>query len=131
MEEKFRLKKVEELIVRDEKFLFTILSYFMILIISLNSIFSLSVALGITASLIFFLINILFLGNTLFEKECPFLRFILGSLMFLLFLGIIGWAILIIYNLDIIRVTIALCVLAGLSSTMNRLKARHEKQESK
>jgi len=131
MEKAFRLKKVEELIVRDEKFLFTMISYFMILIISMNSIFSLSVALGIIASLIFFLINILFLGHTLFEKEIPFLRFMLGSLMLLLFLGIIGWAILIIHNLDIIRVTIALCVLAGLSSTMNRLKARREKQGPK
>jgi len=131
MEKAFRLKKVEELIVRDEKFLFTTISCLMILIISLNSIFSLSVALGIIASLIFFLINILFLGHTLFEKEIPFLRLILGSLMLLLFLGIIGWVILIIYNLDIIRVTIALCVLAGLSSTMNRLKTRREKQGPK
>jgi hypothetical protein len=131
MENAFRLKKVEELIVRDEKFLFTTISYFMILIICLNSIFFLSVALGIIASLIFFLINILFLGNTLFEKEFPFLRFMLGSLMLLLFLGIIGWMILIIHNLDIIRVTIALCVLTGLSSTMNRLKTRRGERELK
>ena len=131
MKKAFRPKKVEELIVRDEKFLFTAVSCLMILIIYLNSIFSLSVVLGIIASLIFFLINILFLGNTLFEKEFPFLRFMLGSLMLLLFLGIIGWVILIIYNLDIIRVTIALCVLTGLSSTMNRLKTRREKQGPK
>ena len=122
---------MEELIVHDEKFLFTAVSYFMVSIIFLNSTFILSTALGITASLLFFLVNTVFLGHTLFEKEIPFVRFMLGSLMLLLLLGIIGWAILIIYNLDIIRSAIALCVLAGLSSTMNRLKTRRAKQGPK
>ena len=131
MERTFQLKKVEELIVCDEKFLFTSVSGLMILIISLNSIFSLSVTLGIIASLIFFLINILFLGHALFEEEFPFLRFMLGGLMLLLFFGIIGWAILIIYKLDIIGSAVTLCVLIGLSSTMNRLKKRRAKWEQK
>jgi len=131
MEETFQLKKVEELIIRDEKFLFTTVSCLMILIISLNSIFSLSPALGIIASLSFFLINILFLGNTLFREEIPFLRFILGSLMLLLFLGVTGWAILIIYKLDIIGSAVTLYILAGLSSAMNRLRKRRTKREPK
>lgn len=131
MEGTFQLKKVEELIIGDEKFLFTTVSCLMILIISLNSTFSLSPALGIIASLSFFLINILFLGNTLFREEIPFLRFILGGLMLLLLLGITGWAILIIYKLDIIGSAVTLCILAGLSSTMNSLKKRREKREPK
>ena len=131
MEEAFQLKKVEELIIGDEKFLFTTVSCLMILIISLNSIFSLSPALGIIASLSFFLINILFLGNTLFREEIPFLRFILGSLMLLLFLGVTGWAILIIYKLDIIGSAVTLYILAGLSSAMNRLRKRRTKREPK
>jgi len=122
------LKKVEELIVRDEKLLFTAVSYIMIFIIYLNSSLFLSVSLGIIASLIFFLINCLFLGHTFFEKEVPSLRLMLGSLMLLLFLGVIGWGILIVHSLDIIRSTVVLCILAGLSSIMNRLKARRAMQ---
>ena len=131
MDKTSQLKKVEELIVRDEKFLFASVSCLMILIISFNSIFSFSVALGIIASLIFFLINILFLGDTLFREEIPFLQFMLGGLMLLLFLGITGWAILIIYKLDIIGSAVTLCILAGLSSTMNRIKTRRAKREPK
>lgn len=119
---------MEELIVCDENFLFTAVSYAMVLIIFLNSTFTHSTTLGATVSLIFFLVNTVFLGHTLFEKEIPFLRFMLGSLVLLLFLGIISWAILIIYRLDIIGSATALCILTGFSSTMNRLKTRRAKQ---
>jgi hypothetical protein len=131
MEKTFQLKKVEELIVHDEKFLFTAISGLMILIISLNSIFSLSPAIGLIASLIFFLINILFLGNIFFDEKVQFLRFVLGSLMLFLFLGITGWVVLIIYKLDITGSALTLFILAGLSSTMNRLKKRREKRVPK
>jgi len=126
-----QLKKVEELIVRDEKFLFTALSYIMILIISLNSIFMLSMALGITTSLVFFLVNTIFLEYTLFEEKAVFERLILGSFVLLWLLGIISWAILIIYRLDIIGSAMALCILASLSSTLSRIKTRHTKREPK
>jgi len=117
--------------VRDEKFLFTALSYIMILIISLNSIFMLSMALGITTSLVFFLVNTIFLEYTLFEEKAVFERLILGSFVLLWLLGIISWAILIIYRLDIIGSAMALCILASLSSTLSRIKTRHTKREPK
>ena len=115
---------IEEFMVQDEKSVFTIVSYAMILLIFVNQILIFSIVLGVIASIIFFLINALFIGYTLFRNENSFFRFVLGSLVLLLLLGIIGWLVMIAYNLDIVRSTIALCILAGCSSLMNRLKKK-------
>ena len=129
MERAFRLGKVEELIVRDEKFLCTIVSLVMVLVVSLNSAFILSTAIGITTSLIYFLINTVFLERALFQNETPFTRLLLGSLFLLLLLGIIGWATLTIYKLDVAAIATVLCIVTGLSSTMNRIKTKHKARE--
>jgi len=117
-----RFENVEKTITQDKNLLFTFTSLTMILIIYLNPTFTGSPAIGATASLIFFSINAVFLGKTFFEGEILFIRFTLGILMFLLFLGSIGWVTLIIYNLDLLNLSVALCVLAILCSSINRLK---------
>ena len=121
---------MEELIVRDERLLFTTVSFATVLIVSLNSTFIHSLVLGIIGSSIFFLINTVFLGHVFFDDEIPFIRVMLGGLVLLLLLGIVSWAILIVSNLDLIKSAIALCTLSGLCSMMNRLKTSSEMEES-
>ena len=113
---------MEDLITRDEKFLFTTFSLLMILIIYINQIFLNSPIIGITASLTFLSSNTIFLGQAFFEKEKSLIRFIFGNLTFLLLLGTIGWITLIIYNLDINITSVALCVVAILCSAINKLR---------
>jgi len=45
-------------------------------------------------------INAIFMGNAFFEKEDPFSRFMLGTLLLIVFLGLISWVVMMIYNLD-------------------------------
>jgi len=101
-------------------FLFTAVSYVMILIILINLNFFPSPAIGATASIIYFLIDGTFLGYAFFEKEDLFLRFMLGSLLLVVFLGFISFVIMITYNLDVIRSAAVLCVLTAFSSLSNK-----------
>jgi hypothetical protein len=80
--------------------------------------------IGFAASVIYFLINAVFLENAFFEKEDTFFRLMLGILLLIVFLGLVGWLTLIIYNLDATRVTLVLLVVATFSSLLNR-RMRH------
>jgi len=120
MESKFRYRKLEELIVRDHNFIFTIFSFLLILIIYLNLSFTSSPIIGTAASLAFFMINGIFLGRAFFEKENALLSFLLGSLLFIVFLGLVAWIVMILHNLDIVRSMMVLCIVAALSSFLNR-----------
>lgn len=120
MESRFRYRKLEELIVRDHNFIFTIFSFLLILIIYLNLSFTSSPIIGTAASIAFFMINGIFLGHAFFEKENAFLSFLLGSLLFIVFLGLVAWIVMILHNLDIVRSTIVLCIVTALSSFLNR-----------
>jgi len=115
---------MEELIVRDEKLLFTIVSYITILMIFINLNFYFSSAIGTIASVIFFLINGTFLGRAFFEKEDLFLRFMLGNLLLVTCLALIAWVVMIIYNLDIERSTLVLCIVTALASLLNKRSKR-------
>lgn len=96
------------------------ISYVVILIIFINlSEFQYPV-LGLLASAIYFLINGIFLGHTFFEKETAFFRLMLGLLLLVMLLGFVGWLAVVIYNLDVIRFTLVLLVVATLSSLLNR-----------
>ena len=125
MKHRCKLKDIEGLITQDEKFLFTRFSLLMILIIYTNQILADSPIIGTTASLIFFSLNTIFLGQAFFEKENSLIRIILGNLTFLLLLGTIGWITLIVHNLDINSTSVALCVVAILCSAINKLKKKH------
>ena len=120
MESRFRYRKLEELIVRDHNFIFTIFSFLLILIIYLNLSFTSSPIIGTAASIAFFMINGIFLGHVFFEEENALLSFLLGSLLLIVFLGLVAWIVMILHNLDIVRSTIVLCIVTALSSFLNR-----------
>jgi len=115
---------IEESIIRDEKLLFTIVSYIMILMIFINLNFYFSPAIGTIASVAYFLINGTFLGRAFFEKEDLFLRFMLGNLLLVTFLALIAWVVMIVYNLDIARSILVLCIVTALASLLNKRKKR-------
>lgn len=120
MESKFRYRKLEELLVRDHNFVFTIFSFLLILIIYLNVSFTSSLIIGTAASVVFFVINGIFLGHAFFEKEAPLFRLMFGILLLIMLLGFVGWLAVIIYNLDVIRFTLVLFIVTTLSSLINR-----------
>jgi len=76
--------------------------------------------LGIVASVLYFLINGVFLGHVFFEKEVTLFRLIFGILLLIMLLGFVGLLAVIIYNLDVIRFTLVLFIAATLSSLLNR-----------
>jgi hypothetical protein len=114
------LGKLESLVVRDRAFLFTSTSYVAVLAIYVNLIMLESPILGSIATILFFLINSIFLGNAIFRKEDAFFKLVFGVLLFVMLLGSINWVALITYNLDISKSTIALLVTATISSALNK-----------
>jgi len=117
----FQLSELETLITQDQKLLFTLTSYGLILAIYINLNAFHSSVLGIVASVLYFLINGIFLGHAFFEKEATFFRLIFGVLLLIMLLGFVGLLAVIIYNLDVIRFTLVLFVAATLSSLLNRM----------
>ena len=129
MEDKLGFTKIEELIVRDQKLLFTFTSYIMILIVYINQSINPSPLIGATATIVYFFINTVFVGKVFFREEDLFLRFALGSLLLIVLLGLVAWAIMIIYNLDIVRSAVVLCIVTALCSLSNkRTKPKNVKQ---
>lgn len=120
MERNSRFLKLQELIVGDRKLVFTTVSYIMILIVFINLNFILSPVIGIPASIVYFLINGMFLGHVFFEKQDFFLRFMLGNLALIVLLALVAWVVMIIYNLDIIRSVLVLCTVTAICSFLNR-----------
>jgi hypothetical protein len=111
---------VESSIVQNQSFLYTIVSYSVVFAVFLNLHSLQSSLLGLIPTVIYFLINALFLGNAFFEKEDAFFRLMFGILLLVMLLGFVGWLTLIIYNLDATRVTLVLVIVATLSSLLNR-----------
>jgi len=106
--------------VQDEKLIFTIASYASILTIFLNVGTVQSPIMGIVASFIYFFINATFIGQALFHDHSLFTRFLLGILLLIVILGLVGFAIMILYNLDNLRTAMVLSMTALLSSVLNR-----------
>lgn len=117
----FQLNKLEKLIIHDQKLLFTLTSYVLILAIYINLNAFSSPAIGIVASIMYFLINGIFLGNAFFKKEDAFFRLMFGVLLLVMLLAFVGWLAVIIHNLDVIRFTLVLFIAATLSSLLNRM----------
>ncbi len=111
---------LQHLITRDQNFLFTILSYITILIIFVNTSLTNSPAMGLVTSAIYFLINATYFGHALFEREDLFVRFMLGNLLLIAILGLVAWAVMILYNLGKIGSVIVLSIAASLASFLNR-----------
>lgn len=125
---KVQLQKLQLLIAQDEKFLFSVTSYIIILLISLNLFSTSSPIIGVLASVVFFLINAIFLECVFPNESNNFLRFMLGSLLLVLSLGLTSWIMMIIYNLDIIPSATALIIVTTLSSFLNRRSKRRNTQ---
>jgi hypothetical protein len=115
------LLKIQELIVSDKKLFFTTVSYVMVLIIFMNLKFTTSPIIGTSTSIVYFLINGMFLGNVFFEKQQLFLRFIFGNLLLIVLLALVAWAVMIIYNLDTIMSAFVLCVVTAVCSFLNKM----------
>jgi len=117
---------IEAAIVRDEKLVFTSVSFIMILIIFINLNFYFSPAIGTIATIVYFLINGTILGHVFFEREGLFLRFMLGNLLLITCLALIAWVVMTIYNLDIAGSTLVLCIVTILASLLNKRNERKD-----
>ena len=115
-----------EVIARDKMFAFTLLSYITIAAIFVNISFINSPMIGIVASVIYFLITATFFGHAIFESETLFMKFMLGILLSIVILGLVAWAVMILYNLDNVRSAIVLLITASFASFLNR-KVKHKK----
>jgi len=120
MKTSYGFDKIEQRITHDERMLFTLGSYIVVIIILINLSEFQSPMLGLPASTIYFLINGIFLGHAFFKKEDAFFRLIFGTLLLIMLLGFIGLLAIIIYNLDVTRFTLVLFITATLSSLINR-----------
>lgn len=125
MDGSHEVRKLEGLIADNPKFIFTIISYALILILYVNLNTFRSPFLGLLTSVLYFLINGIFLGQTFFRKESTFFRLALGMLVFTILLGFVGWLAVIIYNLNFIQFALVLLVSTTLSSLLNR-KVKNE-----
>jgi hypothetical protein len=121
MERSSNFLKLQKLMVSDKKLLFTTISYVTILIIFMNLKFALSPVIGTSASIVYFLINAMFLGHVFFEKQDFFLRFVFGNLLLIVLLALVAWAVMIIYNLDTIMSAFVLCVVTAVCSFLNKM----------
>ncbi|TET26783.1 MAG: hypothetical protein E3J73_03765 [Candidatus Bathyarchaeum sp.] len=128
VEQKMKFPKLEESIACDKNLWFTVISYTTIFVIFANLTAIRLPLIGTMASLTYFLINGIFLGRVFFKKNQLFLRFTLGNLLLLVLLGLVGWAVMIAYNLDAIRVTIVLTIVTTLCSLVNRLEIKNSQQ---
>jgi hypothetical protein len=115
-----KIYTLENQIVQDKNFLFTIISYFVILAVFVNLNTLKFPLIGSAALITYFAINSVFLGNAFFRNENAFLRLMLGVLLLIILLGMLGWLTILIYNLDIVLFSLVLAIAATLSSLMNR-----------
>lgn len=115
-----QLHKLEKFIAHNPKLIFTLISYILILAIYVNLHTFESTTVGIIAFIMYFLINAIFLAHAFFEKEEAFFRLMFGVLLLIMLLGSVGWLTMIIYNLDVIKVSFVLFIVATLSSSLNR-----------
>lgn len=94
----------------------------MIALIFLNLYFVHVPLIGFACSVGFFLVNSVFLGNTIFEERDPVLKFAFGAFLLVALIGIVGWTVLTVYNLDVVRSMLVLLVVATISSIPNKVR---------
>jgi len=124
---KLSTQRIRNLSYSSRDFLLTLSSLTAILLILLNLAFIHSFGIGVVASLAYFVVNGIFLARVFFEREDFFSRALLAGLTLITFLGLISWAVMIVYNLDIVRSAIALTITALSSSFAKRLAPGHSK----
>lgn len=123
-----KLNEVKRSIADDPKFLSTLTSYSVILLIYINLNMK-SLAIGIAAFFLYFLINGIFLAHAFFEKEDAFFKLMFGILLLIMLLGLVGWLVMIISNLDAPKFVLVLFIVATISSLLNK-RMKHENATS-
>jgi hypothetical protein len=93
----------------------------MVLLVFVNQVTVSSVVVGVFSSVVFVVLNVVFLANALFRDEVSFVRLMLGGVVFLLLLGVSGWVVLVVYDLDAVRSAIVLLAVGVVSSALNRV----------
>ena len=121
MTSSFQFRKLEDLIARDPKLLFTLASYIAIVAIYLNLNVKL-LAIGIVFFALYFSINGTFLARAFFEREDVFFRLMFGVLLLIILLSFVGWLIMLIYNLDVPLFILTLFIVSTFSSLSNKRK---------
>lgn len=95
-----------------------IVAYAVILAIFVNLSISRSMVIGVIASIVYFLINGVFLAQMFSKRESLFSSLVFGMMLLIALLGLVSWLIMIIYNLDIVRSVIALCLVTTVASAV-------------
>lgn len=117
---------IEKSVTQNKKFIYTVISYSVVLVIFANLSSLQSPFIGLIAFIIYFLINSILLGNAFFQKENAFFRLALGVLSLIILTGFLGWLAMIIYNLDVTRVILVLTIATTFSSILNsRMKTKN------
>jgi hypothetical protein len=112
--------RIQTLIVQDKNFVFTIFSCTMVLLIFLNLSLISSPIIGTFTSLVYILINGIFLGSAFFkDTENLYVKFMLGTLTLTMLLATIAWVGVVAVNIDVIRTTIVLVTVTILCSLLN------------
>jgi hypothetical protein len=90
------LEKLEEMIARDRRSVFTALAIVSTIVMLINSITISSTIVGTVLTTIYFLINGIFLGNVFFKEESANFRVLLGFLVLLMIMALEGASLIII-----------------------------------
>jgi uncharacterized integral membrane protein len=93
------LEKLEEMIARDRRCIFTVLAIVSTIAMLINSITLSSPMVGTVLTTIYLLINSIFLGNLFFKEESANFRVILGSLVLLMIMALEGSSLIILSSL--------------------------------
>jgi hypothetical protein len=89
------LEKLEEIIARDRRGVFTVLAIVSTIVMLINLITFSSPIIGTVLTTIYFLINSIFLGNVFFKEESANFRVLLGFLVLLMIMALEGASLII------------------------------------
>jgi len=120
------LSRLESIIIRDSKLVFTLSSYLIVLALHLNLNSLQWPALGVSLSIPYFLINGVFLSHAFFGREEGLFWTMFGILLLVMVLGSVGWLVMLVYNLDVSMTTLTLLITATLCSLLNRRRMKHD-----
>jgi hypothetical protein len=107
-------------ITQERILVFTVILFGSVVAVSLNLNIVRSPILGVSASILFLLISSIMMGQALFRNENSVTKLLLGSLIVIITLGLVGWVVMILYNLDNTRIAVVLFVTASLASILNK-----------
>jgi hypothetical protein len=106
--------------MEDSRFIFTLTSYALTLITYINLNTARSAIIGIAVFILYFLINGVFLGSSFSGNGGLFFRLIFGVLLLIMVLGVVGWLVMVIYNLDVPEFSLVLFIVSTISSLVNK-----------